>query len=82
MVTVSEARVESEIEVLAPKKIWYKVLGDLARKQPVGVAGAIIVLAMIFAALFADFITAYNPVAKGCPYCREPVVQVIRVLRP
>ncbi len=64
MVTVSEARVESEIEVLAPKKSWYKVLGDLARKQPVGVAGAIIVLAMIFAALFADFITAYNPVAN------------------
>jgi len=32
--------------------------------------------------LCAACVQAYNPVAKGCPYCREPVVQVIRVLRP
>lgn len=64
MVSVSEARVESDIEDLAPKKSWFAVLCDLSRKQPVGVAGAIIVLAMIFAAVFADHITTYNPVAN------------------
>ena len=32
--------------------------------------------------LCAGCAVAVDPVAKGCPYCRAPVVQVIRVLRP
>ena len=32
--------------------------------------------------LCAACVQIYDPVAKGCPICREPVAQVIRVLRP
>ena len=36
----------------------------LARKQPLGTAGALIVLIMIFAAAFAPWIVAYDPTAN------------------
>jgi len=36
----------------------------LMRKQPLGTAGALIVLAMIFAAIFAPWIVAYDPTAN------------------
>ncbi len=64
MSTITEVRVDGDISDIAPKKTWLMVLGDLCRKQPIGVAGAVIVLVMIFAAVFADVITSRNPVTN------------------
>ncbi|MFQ5764666.1 MAG: ABC transporter permease [Rhodospirillales bacterium] len=61
MPTVSEIEVEAEFEELAPKKPWLGVLGTAIRKQPLGAAGAGVVLAMILMAVFADFLTVYDP---------------------
>ncbi|NQU60769.1 MAG: ABC transporter permease [Rhodospirillales bacterium] len=61
MTTVSEIQVEADIEELVESKPWLVVLSGLIRKQPLGATGAAIVLAMIFMAVFADFITVYDP---------------------
>lgn len=42
---------------------WSRVLKLLAR-QPLGAAGALVVIIMILAAVFADIITVYDPVAN------------------
>ena len=61
MVTTSEARVESQIEELQEKRPIMVVIKGLLRKEPVGAAGALIVLAMIIMAVFAPVLTAYDP---------------------
>jgi peptide/nickel transport system permease protein len=61
MATVSEIQVEAGFEDPAEKKPWPVVLGKLIQKQPLGAFGAGIVIAMILTALFADFITVYDP---------------------
>lgn len=64
MAVVSEVEIEAEFEELSSKKPWMQVLGELARKQPLGAFGALIVLAMIVTAMFADFLAPYNPVIE------------------
>ena len=61
MATISEIEAEAEFEELAEKKPWLQILAKLIRRQPLGAAGAAIVIAMILTAAFADFITAYDP---------------------
>ncbi len=61
MAVVSEVQVEAEIEELADKGAWYSVAVDLIRNQPLGAAGAVVVLLMIFTAVFADVITPFDP---------------------
>ena len=65
MVTTSEVRVEAEIEELAQRPGWGSVMVDLCRRKPLGAAGALIVIIMIVAALLADFIAPYDPVANA-----------------
>lgn len=43
-------------------------LGKMARRQPLGFAGGIIVLLMIFMAVFADVIAPYDPVRTNFAY--------------
>jgi peptide/nickel transport system permease protein len=61
---VSEIRVEAEVEGVAAKPSWGAVALDLARRKPLGAAGAAIVLLMMVTALFADLIAPYDPVAN------------------
>ena len=61
MATVSEIQVEAGFEDPAEKKPWPVVLGKLIQKQPLGAFGAGIVIVMILTAVFADFITVYDP---------------------
>lgn len=61
MTTVSESAVEAQVEDLQDKTPWYIAARKLARKQPVGVAGLGIVVLMIFAAIFAPWLTPYHP---------------------
>ncbi|MCY4469567.1 MAG: hypothetical protein OXC08_12685, partial [Thiotrichales bacterium] len=46
-----------------------KPLGErfwtLCRKQPLGIAGALVVVVMAFAAAFANFLTPYDPVVNS-----------------
>ena len=64
MVTVSEAQVEAQFEQLAEKPPLTKRALEFCRKQPLGTAGLLVVLVMIFMAAFADFITHFDPVSN------------------
>jgi len=44
--------------------VW-STIGYQATKHPLGVVGAAIMLVFVFAAVFADFITAYNPISTN-----------------
>jgi peptide/nickel transport system permease protein len=46
---------------LIEKRTWSSVASDLIRRQPLGAAGGLVVILMIFAALFADQIDMYDP---------------------
>jgi peptide/nickel transport system permease protein len=60
----SEGLVEEEKSI--PAKIW-----DLCRRQPLGAAGALVVIAMILMALFAELISPYNPEANAFEHMLE-----------
>lgn len=61
MTTITESAVEAQVEDLGDKSPWYVAVQKMARKQPVGVAGLAVVLLMIFAAIFAPWLTPYHP---------------------
>ena len=61
MTTTSESTIESQIEDLDEKPSMFAAIAKMARKQPVGVAGLSVVILMIIAALFAPWLTPYNP---------------------
>ncbi len=72
MTTTSEATVESAIEDLDQKKSWYVVFVTLCRKQPLGAAGLGVVIIMIIMAIFAPWITAYDPVLNSFEHMLVP----------
>ena len=43
------------------RKPWYVKLGDLIRRQPLGTAGAFVVILMVLATIFAEVISPYDP---------------------
>jgi len=49
------------LDDLGRQKTWTDVLFDLVRSQPLGTAGALLVLAMILSAIFANVIAPYDP---------------------
>ena len=59
---VSEAQLAVAVEELRERPPWTSVALDLMRRQPLGTAGAFIVILMVLMAVFADFIAPYNPV--------------------
>jgi peptide/nickel transport system permease protein len=63
--TVSNIQVETDSEGLARRLPWHRALADLARRMPLGAAGAVVVLAMILTALLADLIAPYDPVVNA-----------------
>lgn len=60
--SIAELQVEADIETFADKDPWYRVAIELMRRQPLGAAGALIVILMILMAVFADFIAPFDPV--------------------
>ena len=46
------------VEVREP---WYVKLGDLMRRQPLGTAGAFVVILMVLATIFAEVLSPYDP---------------------
>ena len=63
--TVTEIEVAAEVEEVAARPSWGAVALDLARRKPLGAAGAAIVLIMMVTALLADVIAPYDPVANA-----------------
>ncbi|MFQ5995233.1 MAG: ABC transporter permease [Acidiferrobacterales bacterium] len=66
-----ELQVGAQIDALPERQPWVSVLLDLIRKQPLGVFGAVIVLIMIFAAVFANVISPYDPEAASFEHMLE-----------
>ena len=63
MVTVNPAADADELEELS--KSWSSQLIDLIHRQPLASAGGLVVLIMIFATIFANFLTPYDPEAAS-----------------
>ena len=56
-----DIQVDSRLEDLAERPSLGVIAADLIRRQPLGAGGLFIVLAMIFMAVFAEFLTSYDP---------------------
>ena len=54
-----------ELEEPAKSQSWLISVLDLTRRQPLGAAGALIVIGMIFMAIFADFLAPFDPVVNN-----------------
>ncbi len=63
MVDAGGIVVASKLEEPAGKRPFGRVAIDLVRKHPLGAIGAAIVIVMTLAAVFADYITVYDPEA-------------------
>ena len=61
MVTVNPVAAADEFE----EKSWPSQLIDMIRRQPLASAGGLVVLIMIFATIFADFLSPYDPEAAS-----------------
>jgi len=61
----SQSITDVELEEPAKSRSWLVSVLDLSRRQPLGAAGAIIVIGMIFMAIFADFLAPYDPVVNS-----------------
>jgi peptide/nickel transport system permease protein len=59
-------------ELLPERKPWWSLTLDLIRRQPLGAAGAFIVLVMLVVGVFAEYLAAYNPVANNLAAMSEP----------
>jgi len=55
-----EITIEAD-ELLEQDKPWWTRLWNLCKRQPLGAAGALVVIGMIFMAIFADYISPYDP---------------------
>jgi peptide/nickel transport system permease protein len=62
MTTIDIAPIPADTE--SAESLWSKI-GYYAVSHPLGVVGAIIMAVFVFAAVFADFITAYNPITTN-----------------
>jgi peptide/nickel transport system permease protein len=58
--TASDIDIETAATLTAKKTIWQQAMRQI-RRQPLGAAGALVIVIMIFAAVFADYITPYDP---------------------
>jgi peptide/nickel transport system permease protein len=65
MAVMSEVQAEAQFETLADKRPIGWVILDLMRRKPLGAAGGIIVVVMIVAAVFANILSSYDPVANS-----------------
>ena len=63
---------DTQIEELAMRKPWYEVSTTLLRKYPLGAAGALVVVVMIFLAVFANFLSPYDPESNDFEHMLTP----------
>ena len=63
MATENTAAEELLVAGLRPKKTWYQRLGRIAKRKPMGTVSAIVLSILLLAAIFADLIGRYDPIA-------------------
>ena len=66
------ALADTQIEGPAMRKPWYEVSKTLLRKYPLGAAGALVVVVMIFLAVFANFLSPYDPESNDFEHMLTP----------
>jgi peptide/nickel transport system permease protein len=59
---MSAAEISDDVEDILGRNTFWANVRELARKQPLGTVGAVIVLAMVLLAIFVETITVYDPV--------------------
>jgi len=72
MSTVEETQVHATVEELFDQRTWAQRAATMARKNPLGVFGAFVVIAMVFCAIFAPWLTPYNPESNSFEYMLVP----------
>jgi len=72
MTTTTKTTTDAQFEAVSEKQPVWKSMVKMARKQPVGVAGPGVVMLMIFAAIFAPFLTPYDPVNNQYEFILTP----------
>ena len=72
MSTVEETLVDSEIEELFDQRTWAQRAGALARKNPLGIFGGLVVIVMIFMAVFAPWLSPHDPEANSFEHMLVP----------
>jgi peptide/nickel transport system permease protein len=60
-VFVDEALPERALGALRPKRTWVDHLSFFVRRKPLGAAGAVIAILLVFMAIFAPFIANHDP---------------------
>ena len=63
MATENTAAEELLVAGLRPKRTWYQRLGRIAKRKPMGTVSAIVLSILLLAAIFADLIGRYDPIA-------------------
>jgi peptide/nickel transport system permease protein len=71
MAILSEPASRSGDDAL-PRATRLSVLWQFCRQNPLGAAGAVVVILMIFMAVFADFVTIYSPTRNNFGAMLEP----------
>ncbi|MCG8543425.1 MAG: ABC transporter permease [Alphaproteobacteria bacterium] len=61
MSTVEETQAHADIEELLDKRPLSERMGQMLRKNPLGAMGGAVVLVMIILAVFANYLTPYDP---------------------
>jgi peptide/nickel transport system permease protein len=72
MTIAADGRTEIELIDRDERRGWLSIAAQFARRNPLGAAGAVVVVVMILLAAFADVIAPYNPVANSFDRMHEP----------
>ena len=72
MSTVEEAQARADVAELFDKRTRLQRAAILCRKQPLGVFGGAVVIIMVFMAIFAPWLTPYNPEANSFEHMLVP----------
>jgi len=65
LAVVTESIVEGKLEAPSEDKTWGEMAMKMTRKYPLGAFGAVIVVVMIFLAIFANVLSPYDPEANA-----------------
>ncbi len=65
-----EIYIEAE-DLLEKHKAWWVTTWDLCKRQPLGAAGALIVIGMVFMTIFAEYLSPYDPEVNAFEHMLE-----------
>ncbi|MPZ58978.1 MAG: ABC transporter permease subunit [Rhizobiales bacterium] len=72
MTVAADVRTEIELPDRSETANWWSRVRQFVRRNPLGAAGAIVIIVMFIMAALADFIAPYNPVANAFDRLHQP----------